>query len=747
MLITVDSIRRDLAAFALGGAFPDVTTSSEDCYEFSWVSRRGTPRITCMEVHDDEWFVSTEGAKLPYIRYLASDEIADLDVLARRTLDRVPSTAGYIDVEIVVEGEHNDGKMEKGVPRLVEILSATSTQAGSTQVLFLRGAAGAGKSAMLREISRTLAKRWLSGERSGPLALYVDAQAKALLSLDEAFASVLDDLDVLSIRKDAVIVLCRHGLIIPCIDGFDELLGAGGFGDAFNSLSGFISRLGGLGMIVASGRSTFYDQEQLQVTAHRYSDADYRTTTISVQPWSTDTIRAFFASRWEQNTDITQLMANLSRLLKNSAIAQLLGKPFFSAQLAQQEISVSNFNERKPVVAQLVEELVEREARKWVDLNKEQVLTSAQHRGLLKDVSLEMWWENSQEIGIESLKVLVEFFVQDLPLDHRPIVMGKAPTHSMFESGSSGHHHRKVRFQHSIYHDFFFCEKFIEIVERSDAISLLPLLNRGVFGEAMLDTLAQFSKEWNVSRSRTFLENIGSALRPDGRYLPARLNAGAIAATLLSHRQDPLQTLMLTNFSFQKVSLVSTRIVDGNFNNCIFEDVLMHGLVLENCVFTGCTMRRARIGRQTRFACDVLKGCEVISLSDDDGDGYSAAPDKIADILRQHGVPQAATPIRKLSRVQSERRDVLERLLRKLDRQYFFDEELEIKWGLNIREEWAALKRALLRTGVAAARNVERKGPNGTLITLNFTPNQIRDGESLTPTTPQALRDLWTYIG
>ena len=40
---------------------------------------------------------------------------------------------------------------------------------------------------------------------------------------------------------NAVPPLVRNGLVVPVIDGFDELLGSGGYDEAFSSLAAFIA--------------------------------------------------------------------------------------------------------------------------------------------------------------------------------------------------------------------------------------------------------------------------------------------------------------------------------------------------------------------------------------------------------------------------------------------------------------------------------------------------------------------------
>src|SRR5204862_5336653 len=95
----------------------------------------------------------------------------------------------------------------------------------------------------------------------------------------------------------AVAPLTRHGLIVPIIDGFDELLGAGGYDEAFSSLAAFLSTLDGQGSAVASARSAFFDYRNFYENARKFSGdgrLNYTVETIDILPWNDDQVRNYF---------------------------------------------------------------------------------------------------------------------------------------------------------------------------------------------------------------------------------------------------------------------------------------------------------------------------------------------------------------------------------------------------------------------------------------------------------------------
>ena len=63
--------------------------------------------------------------------------------------------------------------------------------------------------------------------------------------------------------RDAIATLVRAGLLVPIVDGFDELLGTAGYSGAFSSLQSLLVQLEGLGAVVVSARSSFSTKEFL----------------------------------------------------------------------------------------------------------------------------------------------------------------------------------------------------------------------------------------------------------------------------------------------------------------------------------------------------------------------------------------------------------------------------------------------------------------------------------------------------
>jgi hypothetical protein len=273
------TVRRDLTPFADPDTEMAVTRmASAVAIDWSQSNRR---RSATFRIGDDGIRVVEAGLEAPYERFFAGPTMADLDGLAQGAVRLHRSNAPFVAGRARLV-EHDT---DETLPALEALLRAVGRPEASpaTRMVFLRAEAGVGKTTTLRRLCFRSAERRLNREASS-VFLFIDAQGRGLRRLDEAIAVALDDLRS-QLTYHVVPTLTRLGLLVPVIDGFDELIGA----------SAFVERLEGEGVFIASARSAYYEREfvsRVDREADRESTA-WEETGVELLPWAHAEIDAY----------------------------------------------------------------------------------------------------------------------------------------------------------------------------------------------------------------------------------------------------------------------------------------------------------------------------------------------------------------------------------------------------------------------------------------------------------------------
>ncbi|MEX5303619.1 NACHT domain-containing NTPase [Kocuria sabuli] len=132
---------------------------------------------------------------------------------------------------------------------------AVKKRTATPQVFFLTGEAGVGKTHTLVETAWERLAEVLEKEEEYPLYIYMDCSGIPLKTLADAINSYFNELMLGASGQLAC--LCRNGLAVLLIDGFDELLGGVGYKDALGVMEPFLDSLGSSGTVMISARSSY----------------------------------------------------------------------------------------------------------------------------------------------------------------------------------------------------------------------------------------------------------------------------------------------------------------------------------------------------------------------------------------------------------------------------------------------------------------------------------------------------------
>ena len=237
----------------------------------------------------------------------------------------------YVPTKALVEKGGNTGEEIWGDSDdllLREVEAAVKGEFASTPVFFVKGDAGAGKTILLKKFRIQQAQNFAKG-KANFLFLYVSAQGRSLSRFDDAIAGELGKLRA-TFSADAVPALVRNKLLVPIVDGFDELLGSQGYKGAFSSLQNLLNELEGDGAMVVSARSAFYEAEFVGAMSGEEEQGDMQVVRVSMLPWKDEEISRFLLGvrktdkLWTSDSNALESLSPRDR--------DLLGKPFFTAQ-------------------------------------------------------------------------------------------------------------------------------------------------------------------------------------------------------------------------------------------------------------------------------------------------------------------------------------------------------------------------------------------------------------------------------
>ncbi|QKW18185.1 hypothetical protein HUT16_03110 [Kitasatospora sp. NA04385] len=328
-------IERDLKGFAERDSVY-VLVSPPEPIAVRWDRRSSdgpVPRVDRFVIGSDHarmWV--TESGLRPYKEFLA--DVCNWPLLKRRLLEELEEQVSA-EKQISRELFPNLQQRVTHVPTLVqfdddyqgprtdltitaacaEVTEGIHSYRGSTNLITLTGEAGAGKTHSLLQFARdSLA----ANAGLAPVAIYISSSRSSATSLDKLITERVAGTRILD--REPVLALCRAGLAILVIDGFDEMLGFRSYDDPLSGLQPILDQLRNRGAVILSARAS-YSEARLwkSLTEHPTKESQHRLTTMKLQPW--------------RRSQLTELMENLSidatATEEAPAVRQLLTTPFF----------------------------------------------------------------------------------------------------------------------------------------------------------------------------------------------------------------------------------------------------------------------------------------------------------------------------------------------------------------------------------------------------------------------------------
>jgi len=738
----IENIRVDFLAFA----HIDIEREGAGYIGISWDGVKGKQQVR-IRLKDLIVIHRNSTKEYNYKDFLASEYLGNLTAIANTITKIIPPPTIYepLTAQVTDEDDLSPGMATEIIENVLK-----DSPYNATNLLFVRAPAGCGKTQTMLKLTVDRADNYRKGLL--PLSeawiyLYVDAQGQALANIDSVLAKCLDDLRA-SIGYQAVSALVRNDLIVPIIDGFDELIGSGGYADAFGSLSSFLSMLERSGSVVATGRSTFYDMHVLKNMAQRYEAGEslnFKFRSIEINQWDEEGIKSYFIRALLPDVAIAacELVESTSDINK-----KLLSKPFYASRVAQAYAKGEIFHYDANILDQLMDSFLIREAGKFLNKQGSVILDKNGHERLLRLVAEEMWWTERRSIDLETLQEYAVLIAEELKItpEDAEILRGKMSSYAFIEIDRSQERQQWYKFEHDVYYEYFLLGALLKYLTE-DIDQLKSFLTRSLLGESLIDHFANKTVQLSAGEITSMVKTIASVTYVSRMGLQLSRNAGTLLMVLTNKRDILPSGISVRNIEFTKGKMRNSTFNMWSFHSCRFDDVDLRGTTFNNVAFSDVIFDKICIDTSnTRFIDTIVRPQDVISFSIDQN--YVYEPSKIIDALVKMGVP-GLTKVEevKYSPRQEEAIEVLNQFLRRVERRYYFDvrqkDDHEFQ-SIKNRRLWPEVEQLLMQCGLIEDRKIRRSGPQTYIQHLSQPVDKIREGENKNIINlPPAVRCLW----
>lgn len=754
-------LETDLSSFSDPGSLVELNETGRGLHA-AW-RMRGENREADFHISSHEGVhVQWNGDRLTYGEFLAGDQMADLRHVAKMTLQ-----AGTTPFHVSTEAQYDDDSGHRHRKPAVELLGGLieEPEKTATQVVMLTGDAGAGKTAVLRRLTEHYAGLYLRGQAKR-LLLYVNAQGRALARLHEALATELQDLKV-TLTYHSVATLARLGILVPVIDGFDELLGVSGYDDAFSSLSDFLDDLEGEGCVLASARSTYYEEEfvaRADAVVGRVR-VRWRHVPVGVEDWSEDN-RQHFLKTWAEEKGLS---AERAREVGGRTAAVFAGpneelqtKPFFFTRVAALLLEKPDFRAGDDLLGELVRAYLDRElTEKLLDRHSSPLLTPEQFDLLMRELAQEMWNLETRELDARSVREVAQYVADTESISEtaKAVVVERMPTLAFLARNDRPGPYGRFAFEHEAFFAYFLAESIVSQFGSADA-DISVILGRSALPENVAERVARGLGGSGASRQG--LQPVVDRLCRAGassslRSVQVRENAGRLTTALLRVRSSDAasgkSSQEISNAAVHDLTFPGGALGGVTFQNCSFEDVEFRRTDLTGTRFLGCEAKNAVFFRESRVDPKAtrleFRGLDEghfmgLRLVGDDEGIYD--PSAIRETLGECGLPVPREPPQDGPAVDPAVVELLERLMRAYRRANPVCMQDEALKKLVSHPEWEGLKARLLEHEIVSRDRRETGGKKKEFLRRRFRPDQIMAGRLGGGSADPRVRKFWRSL-
>jgi hypothetical protein len=592
--------------------------------------------------------VTDDGREWPAANWIA-ERVAKIPLLAQRILNTYPASPLFVTprAEFVDRIERSPS----GTAVTVEDATLTALQfldervGGVCSVEYLTSDAGEGKTTLISHIANQQARRFLARQTDW-LLVPIALGGRAFLRFDDVVAAALmNHLRFPRLYFESFIQMVRLGILVPALDGFEEVFVETAEGDAISSLGALITQMRGEGTLLIAARKAYFEYKGLATQAKLLDslpDVEVDFATIRLLRWGKSEFIRYCELNSVENPEafyeaLSSRIGNSHSLLTRAVLVHRLID--LAKSVTQDAILELVQPETDVFYARFIDKIIEREAyEKWLGFGepREPLLTLAEHHELLGYIAEEMWVTKSGTLPGPMLDSLAELFCETHGKSSSATrqVRDRLRTHALIiKSGASKD---QFGFDHDEFREFFLGEELGRFLVDGVITDVRRILRADSLPSWSLDVATAFALE--QSGAQDLLQTIVAVGKSDSLTSFVRENSGALAVRVLDKMPESEATV--AELTFPTDSLRGRRFQRKRFQNCYFRQSSIENSNFNKCRFENCEFERLDLASGPVAGSDPeLSSCKVRSVTilqgDDHLDVYD--PEKISFYLQRAG--------------------------------------------------------------------------------------------------------------
>jgi hypothetical protein len=581
--------------------------------------------------------------------------VARLHLLAERIISLIPEEPHFVIPAGRFLDELESAPLESEQPVQDAVACAAGFLArrpgGTAAVLYLTADAGEGKSTVIAELSRRQAAAY-KAKVTDWLLVPISLGGRPFLRFDDVIvAALMNRLRFPLLYYDAFIELVRLGVLVPALDGFEEMFIEGPAGDAVSALGNLMQTLQSSGSVLIAARKAYFEYKRLETQAKLFDSLGSSSVAFSkltLERWDRARFLAYGEKRSFEDAagiydSVAQVLGGADHPLLTRAVLvkRLLDVADQSETL---EMLLSRLGaSRTDYFAQFVRAIVWREAReKWIDRAGEAarpLITEDEHFDLLANVAHEMWTSGTESVREDVLEFAADLFCDAFSKSAatRRQVIERIKQHALIVRRDGAGN--LFSFDHEEFYHFFLGYSVAQVVAGDNKADIRQTLRRAALPQLSMDVAAL-----ELAKDRARVPRIVSAF--------AEISQGESIASFVSENSGGLAIRLVSgagvgNLELRSMTFPADSLLGGatatKFTHCYFQPTGLRSRGLVGARFEDCEFEHLDLGENEALAEANLIDCRVRAVTPVGGDDAIFAPELVTLILRNGGAELAAS--------------------------------------------------------------------------------------------------------